>query len=219
MSDPLIPITTQDETGVPQYEIELPEYEVFVKEAIFPELEQGRPNWDQPHTEVVVMHIKSIINENPQLPLDPVVLIIAAYAHDWGYAGLFYNGQILSSEDIQEVKDLHMEIGAEKLSLLLENPVFNFLSLEQKQRAVHLVLNHDRLEALTELDELILMEADTLAGLDVEKVTPTFNQASNQRYMATALNKRFPLFITEFGKKEFERLYQSRSNYYASLTS
>lgn len=192
-------------------------YEDFLKSSVLPELEAGRPNWDKPHTECVVEHLKAIINNNPELNLDRDVLIIAAYAHDWGYAGLFSGGRPLNLEDVENAKETHMRIGAEKLTQLLKNNIFDFLSEEQKQRTIHLVQAHDKLNSLKDPDELVLMEADTLGGLDVEKVKPGFDKESNAKYMQGVKNKRYPLFITDYGKKEFERLYKAREDYYTSL--
>lgn len=188
--------------------------ETFLQDTIFPQLEAGRPNWDKPHTEAVVAHIKQLIEANPQLSLDREVLIIAAYAHDWGYVGLFRNGQKFSLDDVTSAKEAHMTIGAEKLRELLKDPRFDALSVERKARAVHLVFVHDKLKELKEVDELILMEADTLGGLDVERVEPSFDIESNERYMSDVRSKRLPLFITEYGKREFERLYGLREEYY-----
>lgn len=190
-------------------------YEDLLKAKIFPELEAGISNWDKPHTEAVVEHIKAIIENSPQLNLDKDVLIIAAYAHDWGYSGLFEAGKPLSLDDINNAKKAHMRIGADKLSKLLQASVFNFLSEERKKRAVHLVGVHDKLGDLKDPDEIVLMEADTLGGLDIEKVKPSFDKASNERYMRGVRKMRYPKFMTDHGKKQFEKLYRSREEYYA----
>ncbi|WKZ29809.1 MAG: HD domain-containing protein [Candidatus Dojkabacteria bacterium] len=190
------------------------DYEAYCQQIIFPELENGRPGWDKPHTESVVEHIKTIITHTPELNLDKDVLVIAAYAHDWGYAGLFKGGKPLSLSDVNNAKAAHMVIGAEKLEKLLNNEVFNFLSKDQKDRAVHLVRHHDSLFLLKETDELVLMEADTLGGLDVRKVKPTFDAESNRKYMENVKNYRRTKFITEYGKELFKGLYREREEYY-----
>lgn len=191
-------------------------YEDILKTTILPELEVGRPNWDKPHTEAVAEHIKAIMDNSPALNLDKEVLIIAAYAHDWGYAGLFEGGKPLEIDDVDKAKEAHMAIGADKLTELLKDKAFDFLTKDQKQRAIHLVKTHDKLDTLTEPDELVLMEADTLGGLDIEKVKPSFNRASNEKYMRGVKAKRYPLFITDYGKVQFERLYKSREDYYTN---
>ncbi len=193
-------------------------YESLLQETIFPELEKGRPNWDKPHTQAVVEHLKAIVNHSPELNLDFDVLLIAAYAHDWGYAGLFKDGKPLSIDDVNDAKSAHMTIGVKKLTELLKNLIFDFLSSQRKQRAIHLVEIHDKIDQLTDPDELVLMEADTLGGLDIEKVKPSFDPDSNTKYMVGVKNHRFPKFITDYGKMQFEKLYQMRVNFYKQIS-
>lgn len=192
--------------------------EEFLARHIFPELEKGRPVFDVPHTKAVVHHLKEINAHSLSLDLDLPVLICAAYCHDWGYSGLFKGGSPIDSLDtVMEAKPKHMILGAEKTSGLLTLEFFSFLDSQQKERVVHLVAVHDQLDNLSQTDELVLMEADTLGGLDADMVKPTFDFASNERYVRVCRMKRLPLFITDFGKEEFERLYKVREAYYKKL--
>lgn len=193
-------------------------YEDLLKGKILPELEAGRPNWDKPHTEAVVEHIKAIIDKNPELNLDKVVLVIAAYTHDWGYAGLFKAGKPLNIDDVDNAKASHMKMGAEKVKELLHNNVFNFLTENQKLRVERLVQVHDDLKTIRDLDEIVFMEADTLGGLDVEKVKPSFDKESNAKYMEGVKNTRYPMFITNYGKQMFRKLFQSRQDFYTNIS-
>lgn len=194
------------------------EYENLLRIKILPELEVGRPNWDRPHTEAVVEHIKAIIDNNPELNLDKVVLVIAAYAHDWGYAGLFKAGKPLNIDGVNNAKVSHMKMGVEKVKKLLSDEVFNFLTENQKLRVQHLVQVHDDLKNIRDVDEIVLMEADTLGGLDVEKVKPSFDKESNAKYMEGIKNTRYPMFITEYGKHMFNKLFQSRQDFYTNIS-
>lgn len=182
-------------------------YEDLLKRTILPDLDAGRINWDRPHTEAVVEYMKRLIAHNPDLNLDRDVLVTAAYAHDWGYG----------ESDVQ-VKEAHMKIGAAKLAQLLKNKVFDFMTPNQKQRAVHLVRVHDTLATINDFDEHILVEADTLGALDVSMVKPNFDRATNDRYMQSTRERRFPLFVTDYGKQQFEKLCQTREVYYQRLT-
>ena len=186
----------------------------FLKERILPDLDKGRPNWDKPHTLCVVIKIKSIIEHNPDLKLDKNVLIISAYAHDWGYSGLFENNVPLQLDEVKNAKEAHAILGADRIENLLKNDIFDYLSIKQKERIKHLVFVHDRVEQLIDTDELILMEADTLGGLDIEYVKPTFNKESNERYMKGVMNGRLPKFISAYSKIEARRLIDARSGYY-----
>lgn len=187
----------------------------FLQDTIFPDLEKGRSDFDKPHTKAVVEHTKGIVDNSSEHNLDRDVLIIAAYAHDWGYSGLFRDDKPLDYDGVSDAKKAHMKIGADKLKELLKDEVFSFLSEKQKLRVIHLVQVHDDLKVLKDTDELVLMEADTLGSLDVEKVKPTYDKTSNDKYMEEVLKKRFPLFVTEYGKKQFRRLYEARKSFYS----
>lgn len=184
---------------------------------ILPELEKGRPNWDRPHTLAVVHWLREILAHSPELDLDASVLLIAGYAHDWGYADLFDKGRPIDREAELRSKPLHMERGAQKLDALLTDPLFDFLTSEQKQRCVHLVRVHDDLEQLSDPDEWVLMEADTLAALDVDRVEPTYDFESNDKYLKETREKRVDRFVTDYGRTEVERLYAKREDYYRRM--
>ena len=108
--------------------------EQFLQQAIFPDLERGRPGFDKPHTEGVVYHMRRIIEDNPELHLDSDVLIISAYAHDWGHAGLFNDGRPVDLDRLKEEKPLHAKLSAQNVIRLIGTPIFDYLSPEQKAR-------------------------------------------------------------------------------------
>ena len=193
---------------------QLDDIENYLNKKILPDLERGRSNFDRPHTVAVVYWLKQIISHSPELNLDRIVLLIAAYAHDWGYADMFSQKQQLQYDDVKNAKVVHMKVGAEKLQKLLNGKFFSFLDNKQKKRCVHLVAVHDNLDKLKDKDELVLMEADTLGALDVSFVKPTFDFESNEKYMQEVQEKRLPKFITKFAKEAVKRLIQRRVNYY-----
>ena len=172
---------------------------------------------DRPHTIGVVAKVRELIFHNPELQLDEAVLIVVAYAHDWGYAELYKVGKD-DFEAVKAMKKEHMKIGAQKIQSLLHKPTFSFLSDKQKERIIHLVGIHDHLDDLKDDDELLFMEADTLGALDNQFVTPTFDKQSNETYMRGPLQKRLSLFITEYGKEEAQRLVKEREEYYARMS-
>ncbi|PIP66932.1 MAG: hypothetical protein COV79_04525 [Parcubacteria group bacterium CG11_big_fil_rev_8_21_14_0_20_41_14] len=94
--------------------LDLNNLEEYLKEKILPDLEKSRGGFDKIHTLEVVVWLKQIIDHNPELKLDETVLIIAAYAHDWGYADIFRDGQVMNFELIENAKKLHMELSAKK---------------------------------------------------------------------------------------------------------
>ena len=104
------------------------EVEEFLKEQIFSDLEKGRPGFDKPHTQTVVIQLKDIFKNVPGLPVDRAVLIIVAYTHDWGYSELFEGGKPVQLEEMADAKIAHMDFGAQKLEELLEDDFFNYLT-------------------------------------------------------------------------------------------
>jgi hypothetical protein len=193
------------------------EVKKFLEDSIFPELERGRPGWDKPHTQAVVHHAHRILAYAPDVDVDREVIIIAAYAHDWGYADLFSPGKYASYKEVKERKKLHMEIGARKIAYILQNPIFDYLSSTRKDRTVHLVAKHDKLSELRDTDELVLLEADTLGMLDVDFAAPTFDHSSNEQFMNGVMNSRVPRFITEYSKNKVKELLKKRGEYYRRL--
>lgn len=189
--------------------------EDFLKRMVLSDLKNGRPGFDLLHTQEVVVWVKHILRHEQRLTVDKPTLIIAAYAHDWGYVGVFGGGKTLAIQEVIDAKALHMQRGAEKLHELLKDPFFSFLTKEQKQRCVHLVAIHDKLSQLKDPDELVLMEADTLSGLDVTNEKSRFNAESNRRFIKAVKETRLPLFITAFGKREATRLLLARQCLYA----
>ncbi|MFH0805001.1 MAG: HD domain-containing protein [Patescibacteria group bacterium] len=198
--------------------MELPTLEAYLVEKIIPDLEKGRPGFDAPHTLEVVSWVKKILEHEPRIVADRQVMLIAAYAHDWGYAGMFAHGRTLQIDEVIDAKKRHMERGAQKLRKLLGDPFFSFLSDTQKQRSIHLVAVHDKLGALEDSDEIVLMEADTLSGLDVETKKSQFDAASNKKFITAVAATRIPRFITKFGRREVKRLLRVRARYYTSRT-
>jgi len=190
------------------------ELENYLKEKILPDLKKSRGGYDKIHTLEVVDWLKKIIENNPALKLDETVLLIAAYAHDWGYADIFKDDQVMNFDLVENAKTLHMELGAKKIEALLQDEFFLFLTDEQKLRCIHLVAIHDKKFELKDTDELVLMEADMLSALQISVGKPSFDAESNQRFMEKFLASRLPKFITEFGKNEAQKLIQVREEYY-----
>ena len=188
--------------------------EEYLKNKILPDLEKSRGGFDKIHTLEVADWLKQIIEHNPDLKLDKDVLLIAAYAHDWGYSDIFREGEVMQFEKVENAKELHMELSAQKLEKLLRCTFFSFLTDTQKKRVIHLVAVHDKKFELKDVDELVLMEADMLSSLDINTGKPIFDAESNKKFMEAMLTTRIPKFITEFSKQEAKRLVKAREDYY-----
>lgn len=193
-----------------------PTIEHTLKRVILPELEKGRKNFDRPHTEAVVHWMKQLL-QFATTPVNAKVLITAAYAHDWGYIGLFEGVNSSDRREIAKRKPLHMERGAKMIGQLLNTTLHDHFSKKEIQKVQHLVAVHDQVERLRTESEILLMEADTLGMLDVDRVTPTFSPGDNQGFMKQEIfGRRFLHFVhpeaLEIGKK----LAQQRENFYQS---
>lgn len=185
--------------------------EINLQNHIFPDLEKGRPDWDLPHTKAVVHWTKQIL---PETTLDPLVSITASYAHDWGYIGLFPDGA--SYDQIQKMKPLHMERGAEMIkTLLMGDELTSSFTQAQIDRVAHLVSVHDKLKQLKDEDEILLAEADTSGALDTNFVTPTFSKADDLKYLKEVERRRGPLFTHQTAIEAYDRLKAQRRAYYA----
>ena len=135
---------------------DLRKMEAYLKAKVLPALEHGRLHWDRPHTMEVCRQFKALLKQEPDLPIDEAVLLVAVYTHDLGYAGLFKDGFTMAKQ--KAVKPLHMVLGAKMVRKLLKDPALACLSPVQKRRIVHLVSVHDKVEELRDLDELVLMD-------------------------------------------------------------
>lgn len=187
-------------------------WEEQISGIILPDLDKGRPDFDKPHTQAVVHWVKYIIDNESNLNFK--ILVTAAYAHDWGYIGLFEDG-LTDMTDIHTKKERHMEAGANKIEALLNEQFSDQYAPEKILRIKHLVYMHDRVEKLSEDDEIALMEADTLGALDSDMVKPTFSKQDNEFYIEREVKgRRFPHFKHSSAISVFDELLSKRINFY-----
>lgn len=191
--------------------------ESYLQSIIFPDLERGRPGFDRPHTENVVRYTKQLLAET-DYSQDSTTLLIAAYAHDWGYADLFTSDS-LNYQIIQDAKQQHMEVGAKKTKMLLADRYFNWLSQQQKERIIHLVACHDNMQQISAEDEILLMEADSLGSLDLTGITTKLDPASEAQFIAGFYRKRLPKFKHQLAKDQAEKLIVQRTSKLSKLSS
>ena len=197
-----------------------PEIRKTLVDSIFPDLKNGRKDFDLPHTIAVVYWMEQILEAVESPDLDPLVMIPAAFAHDWGYVGLFEGVNSNDTAVIKTRKADHMKVGAEKLDQLILNKLWRDISLHQRRDAVHLVRVHDKVEELSTEPELTIMEADTLGMLDSNRVAPTFSKEQNDNFMATDIEKRrVPRFVHEFSKEKARELKEVRKAWYTNKNS
>lgn len=189
--------------------------EAILQEEIFPDLEQGRKGFDLLHTQAVVHWTKEILTHIDSPEIDPVVMITAAYAHDWGYYKLFEGIAHRSIDVVHKMKPLHMERGAHMIAKLLKERLSDDFTLEQQLRVAHLVRVHDLVEQVKTEDEVLLMEADTLGMMDTDRMKPTFSKEDNDTFMERELRRRrFLYFQHPYAEKMAEVLFQKRLAFY-----
>lgn len=195
--------------------------EKVLQAMIFQDLKKGRKDFDLPHTKAVVYWMKHLLTSDPQVKelvatkkINPKVMITAAYAHDWGYLGLFENDTSNSLQNILDKKKLHMTKGSAMIERLLYSKLSKEFSAQEILQISHLVLFHDKLEKIQTQAEFLLMEADTLGMLDLERITPTFSKEDREWFLKTSINElRLPLFkhkyalgIAQVMAKKYENL-------------
>ena len=150
--------------------------------------------------------------------LDLLVFVTTAWLHDIGYYGLFQEGKSGSLLEIKDKKIAHMEVGAKMAREFLENKnIKQNYTQEQIERIVHLVLVHDKIAELKELDELAFMEADTLGSIDLSRVRPTFEKMDGLRYVEALKIKRAPKFVSKMGKRYLSDLLPKFEKYFTQM--
>lgn len=183
----------------------VPQYEQFLIDAILPELDKGREGWDKPHTEQVVRYVKEICENADVEDIEKDVLVIVAYLHDFGY--MFFCDELTEGPTGGRPKKEHPGKSKEKWDEIKNSVAFDFLSNGNKDRIGHLILVHDRVTELSDRDELLFMEADTLGALcmgNIQKI----EEERYRSYIYATEDKRISRFITEYSKKEAKRLVQ-----------
>lgn len=148
--------------------------------------------WDFKHTLSTVKAMKEIAGAEWA---NERILLTVMYLHDIGYAGKLKENYTLGERI--SVKKEHMNLGAKKASEILEKLKF---SSEEKEKIIHLISVHDKLDELSTRDELLVLEADSLGQID-PSVGNNFGEEEFAKYVKIFEEKRVPKFITRTGKK------------------
>jgi len=191
--------------------------ESLIANQILPELKLGRQDFDLPHTLAVVYWMKHLLQTEAS-NLNHKVMIVSAYAHDWGYVGLFNKPESANNPKIiAQKKADHMTIGAKRITNLLASQFNQEFSSNEITKIANLVIKHDLVETLQTEEEITLMEADTLGMLDVTRVKPTFNKQDNKQFIDQQIYaRRLPKFIHPIAKQKARKLANKRLKYYQS---
>lgn len=161
-------------------------------------LKQGREGWDIPHTKAVVYYATQIALAEG---LDVRVHNTVGWLHDTGYAGIVNPHESNNLKQIFDKKALHMTRGVENAEIFfyLKN-IAEFYTPEQQELVEYLIGTHDKLDELTTIDQIAVMEADTLGMIDLSRVKPTFDRATALENIDSDIQKRASLFRTKYGE-------------------
>ncbi len=154
-------------------------------------------NWTLVHTLSAVEIIKQIAKSEGA---DEKILATTMYLHDIGYGGILSDGYSFSQRIA--AKKEHMPVGA-KMAKEFLSQIGGFTE-EEISKITHLIEVHDNVDALITKDELLVLEADSLAAID-PKVPFSFSEEDVVKYVGFFLTHRAPKFISKKGKELLEK--------------
>lgn len=198
-------------------------YEELVRAFATPFLEDGRENWDLPHTKVVRYHawqLSSHIAGKPgvQWSFDSLrkVLITTAWLHDAGYQAARHT----SMDTMKGDKPRHMRRGA-LLSSVFFRRASGLYTPQEAQKITHIVATHDSPEKIEDLVDTAFFEADTLGSLDITGLgihgtKPTFSGEAGLARLERLIEPggRLEHFRTDYGKQKFQELWSESYRYF-----
>jgi HD superfamily phosphodiesterase len=179
-----------------------PELEEKLKAKAFKFLEKGTPGWDVPHTIASVYWMRRLIENEGG---NEKILVTAMYLHDIGYYKLIKKED--GFDDIWSTKSTHMINGAKESEKILKELEY---SKDEIKEIVHLVFVHDKLDQLSTHNEILVMEADSLAQIDTARVKPTFDKENRLKFLKNFEKKRIPRFKTKTGKEFLNKLFRKK---------
>jgi len=186
-----------------------PKLEKDLKSIALKYLEKCKEGWDVPHTLAAVYYIRKLIKGEGG---NEKILVTTMYLHDIGYPQLVGK---YGFKDMMEGKKVHQKIGAKEAEKILKK--LKAYSDEEINEIIWLICNHDNLEIITKKSTgQLVKEADSLAAIDWERVTPTFNKEDCLKYLDYFKKVRVPWFKTKTGKKYLKQLLVKAEHYFDS---
>ncbi|GEM_PF-926998 len=202
--------TTNEKPARPLTELE-PELEEQVKARVLTYLEQGKPNWDMPHTLKVVEYMRELLTHEGG---NARVLIPAAYFHDSGYSLTNVAGQEgIEWQKILDVKRQHAVLGSAEAAKVLRE--IGGFTEEEIIEIARLVLVHDDLGDMPAKDferegfnDLMIVEADSLGMID-PSIPGNLSATERKKFIEQEfIPERLPLFKSDFGKQKVAELLE-----------
>jgi len=161
-----------------------------LKNKVLQFLKKGRQGWDIPHALAAVHWIKKLIEKEGG---DERILVPTMYLHDIGYTNL-EKGYGL--DDVMALKEAHVKIAIKESEEILTDLGF---SETETKKIIDLIKHHDEFDNLDTHNGILVMEADSLAQIDWERVTPTFDKENCLDFLKDFREIRVPKFKTKTG--------------------
>ncbi|MFH0979268.1 MAG: HD domain-containing protein [Candidatus Woesearchaeota archaeon] len=168
-------------------------------------LKNGKPDWDIPHTIFSVDWMRKLMQEEGG---NERILVTAMYLHDIGYPKLKRGYDF---DDMIKSKKHHAELGAERSKRILKRLGY---SAEEMKEIVYLIGSHYNKDNIDTRNRQLVIEADGLAKIDWERVTPNFDKENCLRYLDYFKGRTVPKFKTKTGKKLLKRVLKKAEDYW-----
>lgn len=181
------------------------ETEEKIKEIAMSYLEKGKPNWDIPHTLAAVYWIRELIKIEGG---NEKILVTTMYLHDIGYPNLQKGYDF---NDLIKVKKNHAQVGSIETQKILRN--IKEFSEEEIKEITFLIMYHDTLDKIKTFNQQMVMEADSLAQLDIKRVKPNFDKPNCMKYLKHFNEKRALSFKTLTGKEYLRKILKNFEEY------
>jgi len=183
-----------------------PKTEKSLKQKALEILENGRPNWDIPHTLATVYWMRKLLESEEG---NERILVTTMYLHDIGYSKA--GGKLNDYDSIEKANASHMHDGVEIARPILEELHY---TNNEVYEILHLIGMHDKIESLSTNNEILVFEADSLSQIDVDRFTSNFDKENLKRFLKYYEEKRYPKFRTKSGKRYVSELFTKAKRFY-----
>jgi len=181
------------------------ETEEKLKKIALSYLVKGKPGWDVPHTMSTVYWMKRLLGKEDG---DERILVSTMYLHDIGYFGSFKKGY--TKADVDNLGILHMQRGSQEAEKILKR--LRYTPKEIKE-ITHLISMHGYLEQASTHNEILVVEADGLGQVDIDRVKPTYTKEDYLKFLDVFEKRRVPKYKTKLGKYYLKRLIKKAREY------
>jgi hypothetical protein len=181
------------------------ETEEKLKSEVLKYLEKGKPDWGIPHTLASVYWIRKLIEKEGG---NEKILVTVMYLHDVGYP-VFRKGY--SFDEVMQAKAEHIVRGIKIARDILTKLRYSSSEINE---IIHLIEIHDTLDKICSKNEILVMEADSLAQIDTDRVKPTLDKTNHLKFLKHFRDERVPRFKTRTGKKFLKQLLEEAEKYF-----